>query len=237
MNKLFCIGFPKTGTTSLENALKILGYKVCNGHYNNNRTNYLVGLFLNKDYKELDRIIGYFDAFCDIPFGGTDFYIYLSKKYPEAKFIHTIRDDDAWYTSLLTMLTEFDDNQETALDTFHKHSRYGATYYVKREFEIENLSGNKDKIIDHYRQSNKAIEEFFKDQPNRYLNIDIAKDKVWEKLGKYLNKPIPNVPFPHANKAHTKASYAKDEQLEKLKKNGSMKSRLKQKIISFIKKM
>ena len=31
--KVFGIGFSKTGTTSLENALTILGYNVCKGHW------------------------------------------------------------------------------------------------------------------------------------------------------------------------------------------------------------
>ena len=32
MEKVFCIGFPKTGTTSLEKALKDLGYRLGDQH-------------------------------------------------------------------------------------------------------------------------------------------------------------------------------------------------------------
>ena len=100
MDKIFCIGFPKTGTTSLEEALSLLGYNVCRGHYNNRHTNYLISLFYNKNFDEIDRIISYYDAFTDLPWGGTDFYIYLSNKYPKAKFIHSERNHEEWYGSL-----------------------------------------------------------------------------------------------------------------------------------------
>lgn len=204
MEKIFCIGFPKTGTTSLEEALKKLGYTVCKGHYNNNHSNYLISLFLHRDYDELDRIVNYFDAFCDLPWGGTDFYLYLSKKYPNAKFIHTTRNPEKWYESLEHMLTEFDDNLDIALDVFHQKTRYGAVYYIKREFKIQKLSGNKEKIISHYKKRNDDIVKYFKEKLGLYLKIDLSSGNSWKELCAFLNKEIPKTPFPHLNIAFTK---------------------------------
>ncbi|NNL58141.1 MAG: hypothetical protein HKP31_01530 [Nitrosopumilus sp.] len=200
MEKIFCIGFPKTGTTSLEKALEILGFNVCRGHYNNNHTNYLIGLFLNKDYAEIEKIIDYFDVFADLPWGGTDFYRYLANKYPNAKFIHTQREVDEWYISLEKMLTKFDSNLETALNTFHKMGRYGAVYYFKKEFNTETLNNKKEVFIERYNKTNDDIRIFFNATNISYLSINIIQGEGWEKLCSFLNKEIPEVNFPHSNK-------------------------------------
>lgn len=56
MEKIFGVGFSKTGTTSLEAALTLLGYKVCKGHWNNNYSNYLAALYKHQDYAPLCQI-------------------------------------------------------------------------------------------------------------------------------------------------------------------------------------
>lgn len=203
-DKVFCIGFPKTGTTSIEKALEELDYKVCRGHYNNNHTNYLISLFYNQDYKEINRLINYYDAFADLPWGGTDFYLYLSKKYPNAKFIHSIRSADLWYDSLEKMLTKLDSNLKTALSSFHKGGRYGVIYYLEKEFNITQLYGNKKSIINHYNLSNNKISLFFSENNFSYLKIDITNGEGWVKICSFLNENIPTIDFPFENRFSAK---------------------------------
>lgn len=236
MEKIFCIGFPKTGTTSLEVALKILGYNVCKGHYSNNHSNYLISLFFHKDYDELDKMINYFDAFCDLPWGGTDFYLYLSKKYPDAKFIHTTRDSEKWYASLEHMFTEFDDNLETALDIMHQNTRYGAVYYLKKEFQIDTLYNNKEKIIQQYSNHNRSIEQYFNEDKSKYLKMSITKGDTWVELCKFLGKDVPGIDFPNVNKAVIK--HAKNDEVNTESSSIKMKLyKLKRKVYRFVKKI
>ena len=61
MKKVFCIGFQKTGTTSLGEALQILGYRVHAGHRS------IYKLYLRKEFSKLNQIIKQFDAFADMP--------------------------------------------------------------------------------------------------------------------------------------------------------------------------
>ena len=63
MEKIFGLGFSKTGTTSLEIALQKLGYNVCRGHWKNSHTFYLLALYIHRDYDEIFRIVNYWDAF------------------------------------------------------------------------------------------------------------------------------------------------------------------------------
>mgnify|MGYP006439041379 CR=1 FL=1 len=65
--KIFCIGYFKTGTTSIEESLNILGYNVCRGHWKNPYTQYLLALGGNDDVNRIMRVTKQFDAFADTP--------------------------------------------------------------------------------------------------------------------------------------------------------------------------
>jgi hypothetical protein len=130
-DKIFDLGFPKTGTTSLESALEILGYDVCKEDFQFNYTNYLMALCVNEDFEEIVRISRYWQAFADLPWGGTNLYKTLVHVYPGAKFIVTTRNPDDWYGSLERMLTKLDRNLDTCIDTMHRNGRFGFVYYLK----------------------------------------------------------------------------------------------------------
>ncbi len=89
--KVFCIGFHKTGTTSLELALKKLGYRV-------------TGSFGTKDPAIADKVhemayatVENFDAFEDNPW--PILYKELDERFPGSKFILTRRPAEAWIKS------------------------------------------------------------------------------------------------------------------------------------------
>ena len=201
MQKIFGIGFSKTGTTTLEKAFSILGYKAWHGHWQSPHNFYALALSIHKDYEELFKIINYYDAFSDGPWGGTDLYLEIYRRLPESKFILTIREAESWYDSFERMITKFDPNLETAMDTFHSSERYGTIYFFKSIFGIDTLAGNKQKIIDHYNAYNQYAINFLTKNKADFLVYDIPGGDGWEKLCNFLNKPIPHTAFPHENKA------------------------------------
>jgi hypothetical protein len=93
-------GFPRTGTTTLKQALQILGY---------NDTYHFKDLIANSEklrhWQELEdhgktdfnRLFEGFKATVDFP--GYPYYKILMNQYPEAKVILTTRDVDKWYES------------------------------------------------------------------------------------------------------------------------------------------
>lgn len=201
-NKVFCLGFSKTGTTSLEYALKSLGYNVCHGHWQSNYTFYLLALWIHRDYEELLRMTRYWDAFADGPWGGTELYVKLVEHYPNAKYVLTERDPESWYDSFEKLITMFDPNPETALASYHDHQRYGSGYYFESIFGITKLAGHKDKIIGTYTAHNRNVKEFFEAKDIELLSFDVSSEpNVWQLLCPFLGMPAPNVPFPHFNKA------------------------------------
>jgi len=199
--KIFGVGFSKTGTTSLEKALELLGYKVCRGHWKNPHTFYLLALYIHRDYDEIFRLVNYWDAFADGPWGGTDLYQELYRRFPESKFILTIRDAEAWYESFEKLITMFDLNLETAFDSYHANGMYGSAYFFKHIFKIDQLAGNREKIIAHYIDYNNRVIEFFSKKKADFTVFDMPKGDGWEKLCGFLGVPVPKAPFPHANKS------------------------------------
>ncbi|NIR73097.1 hypothetical protein GWN75_31990, partial [candidate division KSB1 bacterium] len=83
--KVFGVGFLRTGTSSLTKALNLLGIKT---------------LQVPKQlYYDIDHdIIREFEGFTDSPI--TLLYKELDKRHPNSKFIHTIRDEKTWLTSI-----------------------------------------------------------------------------------------------------------------------------------------
>lgn len=210
MQKVFGIGFSETGTTSLENAIKLLGYNTWRGHWENPNLSYATALYLYKDYDKLFKIISYYDAFSDIPWGGSDLYPALYEHFPNSRFILTIRDAESWYLSFERMITKFDPNLETALDSFYAKGRYGAVHFFKDVFHIETLSGNRQKIIEHYNAHNQAVLDYFKERKAEFMVMDFSRGDGWNNLCNFLNKPIPDQPFPHANKSPIKLDLIPD---------------------------
>ena len=175
--KVFCIGFHKTGTTTLEVALKKLGYRV-------------TGSFGTKDPDIAAKVheMAYakaeeFDAFEDNPW--PILYRELDERFPGSKFILTRRPAEAWIRS---QVKDF-----ASTETPMRRWIYGK--------DAGCPEGNEDVYLERYERHNREVLEYFKDRPQDLLVFDLPTDAGWEKLCPFLGREIPDQPFPHANKA------------------------------------
>ena len=94
-SKIFCIGYQKTGTTTLGRSLKILGYR----HSSFDR---IVYFEYYKKNLNIEKIIDYttkFDSFDDMPWSKEDVIPILDQTFPNSKFIYLCRDEESWKTS------------------------------------------------------------------------------------------------------------------------------------------
>jgi hypothetical protein len=167
--KVFCIGFPKTGTTSLHKALGILGYRALDwprAHLDPKKG----WIYYFKESK--------FDAFSDSPLFKPGFFKELDENFPNSKFILTVR------------------NPESLVKSWDN-------YFSKTPWDIENEE-DKNRIITRYNDHKKDVIEYFKDKPSQLLIFDIFSGDSWEKLCKFIDKPIPDEKFPHKRKAKYK---------------------------------
>lgn len=180
-NYVFNIGFNKSGTTSLTEALIILN--IHSLHYfvsNNNKTT--LEKIIKRNIKNNNKIFTSLDqefrGFSD--FSGQKYYKLLDSQYPNSKFILTTRPFLDWFNSY----------------TKHKMK-------VEPEEYKTNLLSKETHInaVKRYYDGSAEIKNFFKNKPDQFLEMKICEGEGWETLCPFLGVDIPNVPFPYLNKS------------------------------------
>ena len=190
--KIFCVGLPKTGTTSLGSCPIELGYK--KAPYNIKFINSISDmLYQNKvDDNRLNEIIknevDKYEVFEDWP------YPLLTEKiftmYPDSYFILSTRKDErVWLKSL---------QKHTKRNNSQKSKRLRSIFYGNDDPFLNGLHYEK-----FYLKHNSDIVSKFKNN-NKFLEICFETGSGWKQICEFLQKEIPDVPFPHANNSNSK---------------------------------
>lgn len=198
--KIFCIGFNKTGTTSLRNYFHSEGFSSGDQQaFEHNLNSYRF-----KNYSTfIEMIKNDFwgsNLFQDIPFSLPNFYKELYKEFPNAYYILTTRNSaEEWYNSLINWNLERFRQIHKPYDSFYVHRGwvvglltdcYGAPKYDPY---------NKEILIEVYNKHNQEVKEFFKGKSN-FIELNLAQEKDTSRLGKFLGIQFKNKDFPHSNK-------------------------------------
>lgn len=184
--KIFGVGIMKTGTKTLAEVLRRLGYDHCS--YNKE----CLLLLLEGERTALTKIFYHYDSFDDWPW--PRLYREAHAMFPDAKFILTVRkSEDAWYNSLLK---HYDRGQKNLLASQKN--------IYKGLFGYESPHENKDAFIKAYIDHNNAVREYFKDQPNRMLEVCWEQGDGWGEICKFLDADLPQTTLPHKNRGGIK---------------------------------
>lgn len=179
---VFNIGMNCSGTTSLCQALNILG--IPSLHHttpNGELLESAIHLNLQNNKLLLDSYDDAYKGFCD--FSGEKFYEKLYYDYPKAKFIFTIRPLEDWLKSIMK------------LEENIYHSKHN------KNLTSETVNLYKLKFEKQYFRNRDKIRNFFRNKKSQYLEIRICEGHGWNELCKFLEKDLPNVPFPYLNKS------------------------------------
>ncbi|MFW5983428.1 MAG: sulfotransferase [bacterium] len=191
-NKVFCIGFHKTGTSSLAAALRKFGFKM---------GNQTVGEMLATDYfrKDYDRIIAFCEsaeAFQDTPFAFPELFKELDKSFPKSKFILTIRDTpEQWFNSLVRFHTKKyssdKQNPPTEKDLANAIYRYkGLPLETKKAYNWpETPLYEKYNYLKFYNKHINDVTSYFSHRPNDLLILNVAQPGSYKQLADFLNVP------------------------------------------------
>jgi hypothetical protein len=203
--KIFCIGYGKTGTTSLQKLLIKFGFKLGNQS---------VAEILAEDWaieRRSERIINYChtaEAFQDIPFMYPELFKELDKSFPNSKFILTVRDnEDQWFDSLIRFhskkFSTVQDSPPSEKDKKNALYLYkGWIYDVSRffwdypEIPLYDPKNYKKKYLDHIIEVN----EYFKCRPNDFIEINLSKQDDFYRLCDFLSIETNISNFPWENK-------------------------------------
>ncbi len=206
--KIIGAGFPRTGTTTLKEALETLGYQ---------KTYHFKDLMMGPDkvrfWEELEATGNTdFDTLFEgcqatVDFPGYPYYKTLMEKYPDAKVILTHRDLDAWHASTTKTirpvgahtitsrpeLAEKLDTNERLRNTRDCFNFFHNTYIEKQfDGQFDNKAYAQEKFKKHMEEVKAHV------PANKLLVYDVKEG--WEPLCKFLGVAIPSDPLPHANK-------------------------------------
>jgi hypothetical protein len=176
--KVICLGWHKTGTSTMGLALLQLGYKVVGA-----RLDTVDDLVAGRADRVVD-LAREFDGFQDVPWAAL--YRELDEAFPGSKFILVERDEERW---LHSAKTHFADAQIPMHEWL-----YGEGV----------LEGNEALYLERYRRHYAEVRDYFSDRQDDILDFSLERDDGWEKLCRFLDAPIPASAFPHENKgAHS----------------------------------
>lgn len=187
MDKVFGIGFQKTGTSSLAEALEILGYRTNHGvfinHPEHRRSLHIVPPLTNeKVAAQALRLVADYDALTDNPW--PLLYRELDAAYPGTKFILTSRDPGSWIASVVQHFGERDSD------------------VLEWIYGFRSVRGHETRCLEVYEAHNGAVRAYFANRPGALLELNFDRAPRWNELCAFLGKPIPRKSFPHANTAN-----------------------------------
>jgi hypothetical protein len=182
--KVFCIGFQKTGTTSLDKALKTLGYKVAGVFGREQSLEEFRRTFVQRGLE----IAAKHDAVQDMPW--PLMFRELDSAFPGSKFILTVRETDKWYRSIADHFGE-------------------RPYHISQNTYGEDAGapvGHEERYKAVYEAHNAAVLDYFRDRPGDFLVMDLARGDGWEVLCPFIGEQAPATPFMKANTAGNRRS-------------------------------
>jgi hypothetical protein len=183
--KIFCIGFQKTGTSSLRDALEQLGYRVSRMFGQDVALDELRSTYVARGLEIAAR----HDAVEDMPW--PLMFRELDAAFPGSKFILTARDTDRWYRSI-------SDHFGT-----NPHHLQQLTYGDDAPAPV----GHEERYRAVYEAHNAAVREYFKDRPEDLLEMWLERGDGWNELAVFLGRDdLPTGPFIHTNSSKQRRS-------------------------------
>jgi len=193
--KVIGAGFGRTGTHSLKIALEMLGFAPCY---------HMLEVFTHPGHAEMweaaglgqaidwNALLGGYKAAVDWP--ASAFWRSLLTLYPDAKVILTERDAEAWYKSISQTIFEFmaGGDEGIAEPVLLAQRKMGRVVVAQNTFANR---FDKDHVIAVYKANSEAVK---REVPKDRLLVFDSPDG-WKPLCKFLNVPVPDVPYPLTN--------------------------------------
>ena len=187
--KIIGVGFGRTGTLSLKAALEQLGFPCYHmvECLPRGPEHWKLWEEAHKGHPDWEAIFEGFTATVDFP--GCTSYAALAQKYPEAKFILSVRDPLKWYKSL----------QDTIFAPhwieFLPNSEAGAYMKATINDYFDNRMHDHDHLVRRFQEHVADVRASI--PPERLLVFEVSEG--WQPLCDFLGTDTPEGEFPHVN--------------------------------------
>jgi hypothetical protein len=200
--KIFCIGFNKTGTTTLSSIMENNNISVapqrpfeCN-----------LESFFYENFSTFTNMIknDYYDYtfFQDVPFSFPNFYRILDEEFKNSKFILTIRDNEnEWYESLIRF-------HKNGFPNFYNPKKIGGYLYQGLVFNIltkvygspKTNPYDSDILKFSYLKHIQDVKDYFQNRKDDLLVVNVSDLDLISKLEIFLEINFKNKHVPHLNR-------------------------------------
>lgn len=178
MGKIFGIGLNKTGTRSLADAVRLLGFKAL--HKGDAATSALVERAEAEGMPLLTHIGPRFDAYFDVEAIIRRFQE-LDGQYPNSRFIMSTRSLEGW------------------LHSREKHVRANIELAARGAYSGEWLEVDHDGWRAEWMEHHAAVTNYFAGREDM-LVMDMTAGDGWNKLAPFLGRRVPSRAFPWENR-------------------------------------
>jgi hypothetical protein len=192
-------GFGRTGTLSLKLALEKL--EIGNCYHMSNVLKHPDHATLWSNAAEGEKVdwevlLSGYSATVDWP--GTYFWRELINIYPEVRVILTIRDSEKWYKSMYaTIYQSMRKAKESDNQTGDNLLTMANKIILEQTFD--GRFQEKSHAIAIYERHNEAVQRTV---PQKQLLV-YEVSQGWEPLCRFLERPVPDIPFPKTNTGET----------------------------------
>ena len=194
-SKIFIIGLPRTGTTSLCALMLDLGYKTAHT------------AFTRYSFYEAE-VIADTPVYCD--------YRQLDVLFPGSKFIYLDRAESQWLPSISRLLVRMAPRLARK-DGFHPVMQR----CFNTVFSPLTIDSAQDEV--HlsfcYRRHREQVLDYFCQQPHRLLSVDIVSPNALPSLQAFLGLPLSEQAMPHLNQGKKIAQWQRIDHPNKVGSN------------------
>lgn len=202
-SKIFCIGFGRTGTTSLESFFRSLGYTLGDQE----RGELLLREWVAGNFAPIISLAESAQVFQDLPFNLPGTYEVMDLAFPGSKFILSVRRDaEQWFESVVRFHTKLLGRGRipTAEDLRQFPYRYPGwilesllDVYGSREADPY----CKRTLIAAYEGHNAAARTYFQDKPESLLVVNLSELGTAREIVEFVGLPYRGESLPHLNQS------------------------------------
>jgi len=187
--RIFGIGMQKTATTSLDAALKILGFD--SAHWIDGK--WAVAILREMRERGRSETLERHYALCDLPIA--ILFRELDRAYPGSKFILTVRDEVDWLVSTRDHWSYEHNTFRRDWDRWPAANAIHRATYGQTHFDAETM-------LSRYRRHNAEVREYFRNRPNQFLEMNMSKGAAWRELCPFVEREMPSASYPRAYSAY-----------------------------------
>lgn len=201
--KVFVIGLNKTGTTSIEIALKELGFIMGD----QGKATVQMRKVKNNDFSWIEELTRSAEAFQDIPYSLPSVYKELYIRYPNAKYILSVRDSaEQWFNSIYSfhkkvLFEETEPDKEKIKNHQHIYPGFLQEFI---DYCFDGVVYDKEYYETKYTKHTENVIQFFKENDGELLTINVSRPEDYKRLCEFLGKTPKRNGFPWVNKTNKK---------------------------------